>query len=101
MKFLLKLFNIPSGHTVPVDVLETWTVRWWCMERTGGGSLGRSEPCVEVFAKREEAEAFQRRLWDAAALLQDGSGGYGGSWRPVVSKNVNAGLPANPQTPVQ
>ena len=87
-----KWIKIPTGQTKHVEAAETYEVRWWAMGRVDNDGIASKRACVEVFPSRETADEFAKRLYEAAALLNDFHGSYGRGWGPFVSKNKYKGI---------
>jgi hypothetical protein len=66
-----KLIVPESNETKEVDVAQTWEVRW---ESRHGEYSGDTQPEMEVFTSREEAEAFAQSLRNAFQLIRHSSG---------------------------
>ena len=84
---LFKWLKIPSGETVDVKAYQSWTVRWWSMERSADGSLGRSHPSAEIFTTKEDADLFADELRTAMRLLRDWRDSYRDGTQVTVTAN--------------
>ncbi len=61
----------PSGETVELESVETWTVRW---NSRYGGYSGDTQPEVEIFLSKRDAEHFRDQLKAAFSLIRHTSG---------------------------
>ena len=68
MSWFRKKIDAPSGQTVELDGLRTWTVRW--TSKIGDYPYTTKRPEVQAFTNAPDAEHFAQSLRDAFALIR-------------------------------
>lgn len=68
MNWFRKQINAPSGETVSLDGLVTWTVRW--TSKTGDYPYTVKRAEVQAFTNEADAQHFAQSLRDAFSLLR-------------------------------
>ena len=68
MKWFKKLIDAPSGETVQLEGIRTWTVRW--TSKIGDYPYTTKRPEVQMFTNSEDANHFAQALRDAFKLIR-------------------------------
>jgi hypothetical protein len=68
---ILKKILAPSGQQQELEAYETWSVRW---ESRYGEYSHDTQPEMEVFTSKEDAEKFATELRNAFELIRHTSG---------------------------
>lgn len=68
MSWFRKKIDAPSGETVELDGLQTWTVRW--ISKVGDYPYTTKRPEVQAFTNQPDAEHFAKSLREAFKLLR-------------------------------
>lgn len=68
MSWFRKKIDAPSGQTVELDGIQTWTVRWTSKIGDYPYTVRRQE--VQAFTNQEDAEHFAKSLREAFKLLR-------------------------------
>jgi hypothetical protein len=68
---ILKKILAPSGQQQELEAYETWIVRW---ESRYGECSFETQPEMEVFTSKEDAEKFAVELRNAFKLIRHTSG---------------------------
>lgn len=68
MAWFRKKIDAPSGETVELDGLKTWTVRWISKKNNYPYTVTRPE--VQAFTNEQDANHFAQSLRNAFSLIR-------------------------------
>lgn len=68
MNWFKKIINAPTGETVELEGIRTWTVRW--ESKINNYPYTKRRPEVQMFTNANDANHFAQSLRDAFKLIR-------------------------------